>query len=205
MYDFLDDSTRLVFDVGALGGGLAHQCAKVGIECVSIEPLPEAYEAILKIMPDAIVIQKALGTEPGRADLTICGTLSTMVPEKWFGPRSRFRHIDTSGTVEVEVTTLDELIAEYGKPDFVKIDVEGYELEVLKGLSQPVPLLSFEYTPPFYKDAAACLDHLVGLGMKEYNYRDGDGWGGFKFDWGHRIMPKLPPEPSYGMLFARES
>ena len=39
----------------------------------------------------------------------------------------------------VPATTLDELIAAYGIPAFVKIDVEGMEHEVLAGLSQPVP------------------------------------------------------------------
>jgi hypothetical protein len=45
----------------------------------------------------------------------------------------------------VNVATLDSLIDEFGVPDYAKIDVEGFDLEVLRGLSRPIPLLSFEY------------------------------------------------------------
>jgi len=36
----------------------------------------------------------------------------------------------------VETLTLDEIINNYGSIDLIKIDVEGYELEVIKGISR---------------------------------------------------------------------
>jgi hypothetical protein len=68
----------------------------------------------------------------------------------------------------VEVTTLDELIREYGMPDFCKIDVEGFEYEVFTGLSRPLPALSFEYLPQGVERAERCLDRLAELGSYEY-------------------------------------
>lgn len=56
-----------------------------------------------------------------------------------------------SGEQEVTVTTLDALIQKHGLPGFIKIDVEGYELEVLRGLSQPVPCLSIECLFPEFR------------------------------------------------------
>jgi len=44
------------------------------------------------------------------------------------------------------MVTLDAATIEtFGKPFYCKIDVEGWELDVLKGLSQPIPLISFEF------------------------------------------------------------
>jgi hypothetical protein len=68
------------------------------------------------------------------------------------------------------VVTLDSLIAEYGAPAFCKIDVEGYEIEVLRGLTTPVRALSFEYLPPAHDAALTCLDLVAALGTYEYNY-----------------------------------
>ena len=48
-----------------------------------------------------------------------------------------FEHVRWDAAETVPVTTLDALIAEHGPPRFVKIDVEGHEAEVLRGLSRP--------------------------------------------------------------------
>jgi hypothetical protein len=67
------------------------------------------------------------------------------------------------------LVTLDELITQYGEPQFCKIDVEGFEHEVLLGLSRPLPSLSFEYIPIAIDGAVACVERLGALG--EYRYR----------------------------------
>ena len=71
----------------------------------------------------------------------------------------------------VPVTTLDALIQQYGKPAFCKIDVEGAELDVLRGLSQPLSALSFEYIPAVMETALGCIDWLSQLANYEYNWR----------------------------------
>jgi hypothetical protein len=68
-----------------------------------------------------------------------------------------------------EIDTLDAAISQYGAPDYCKIDVEGFELEVLDGLSRPVPLLSFGFWKEFREKTEACLGRLRAIGFRRFN------------------------------------
>jgi hypothetical protein len=81
----------------------------------------------------------------------------------------RFRRIRWDTVISVPLISLDELIARHGEPQFCKIDVEGFEHEVLGGLSQPLMALSFEYIPVAIDRAIACLERISTLG--DYRYR----------------------------------
>ena len=60
--------------------------------------------------------------------------------------------------------SLDAMIAQYGLPAFIKIDVEGFELEVLRGLSCPVPCISMEFTPEYIENTFAAVEHVESIG-----------------------------------------
>jgi uncharacterized membrane protein len=70
----------------------------------------------------------------------------------------------TTSARVVPVTTLNDLIERYGHPDFVKIDVEGCEADVLKGLSSRVPLISLEFHSIEIDHAEECLAILANMG-----------------------------------------
>jgi len=73
---------------------------------------------------------------------------------------------------KVETTTLEKLIASHGIPFYIKIDVEGHELNVLSGLKQPVPYLSFEINlPEFKEEGVECIRILAEIAADgEFNY-----------------------------------
>jgi hypothetical protein len=78
---------------------------------------------------------------------------------------------EIESTVEVPVTTLDVAIAQYGLPDYCKIDVEGYEVQVLQGLTRPIPLLSLEYhlRRDGTQQLIECLNYLSRFGEIRLN------------------------------------
>jgi hypothetical protein len=77
-------------------------------------------------------------------------------------------------SVTVPCITLDWMICDYGCPTFVKIDVEGFEDQVLAGLTAQVPALSFEFTTIARPVAQACLDRLAALGPYRFDVALGE-------------------------------
>ena len=173
-------SGDLCFDIGANLGNRVRCFRAIGCRVVAVEPQASCRERLAKrFAADAgvILVPKAAGRAAGVATLHVSSihVLSSMSDRFIRGTQEsgRFRGVDWGRTEEVEVTTLDALIAEHGMPRFVKIDVEGHEVEVLAGLSQPVPALSFEWTPELYEQARDCIGRLMELGDYEFNL----SWG----------------------------
>jgi len=98
--------------------------------------------------------------------------------KEWISTTAASGRFDTGpakGIVEVEAITLDEAIEEFGVPRFCKIDVEGYELDVLKGLSSRIEYLSLEFAIEYLDHTKACLDLLKSRGwMIEVAYSLGE-------------------------------
>jgi hypothetical protein len=84
--------------------------------------------------------------------------------------KGRYAHRVWDKVIDVPVVTLDSLLETFGTPAFCKIDVEGFELNVIQGLNSRIPALSFEFTREFLNDAEKCTQHLDSLGKAKFNY-----------------------------------
>ena len=170
-----------VFDVGANLGNRVKIFLKIGASVVAVEPQKKCVKFLKRAFKgeSGLFIEPlALGKEDGRLDIRIAtsNTISSM-SEEWIHSvrqSGRFNGMSWNKTESVRVTTLDGLIQKYGMPDFMKIDVEGYEPEVLDGLSSYVPALSFEFTPEFIDAAIYCIKLLSDLGNYRFNYAIGE-------------------------------
>lgn len=176
----------LCFDVGAHVGNRVLAWRRLGARVVAVEPQPYLARLLRRWYgrsADVTVLPVALGAMSGSADLYVdprnptVGTLSA----EWMAAVQQdasFAGVHWDEATTVLVTTLDALIEQYGVPAFCKIDVEGYELEVLRGLSRALPALSFEYIPAAMDVAYGCLERLGQLGGKpgcyEFNYFEGE-------------------------------
>ena len=171
----------LCFDVGANMGNRTKIFRRLGARVVAVEPQAECLAVLRRAFGSdrgVTVVAQAVGATPGTATLfrSDAHTISSLSQEWIDSVRSSGRFADhawDSGQ-SVPVTTLDSLIAIHGLPDFIKVDVEGFELHVLQGLTQPVPALSFEFTPEMMHSALGCVDYLARLGDAEFNYSLGE-------------------------------
>jgi len=79
--------------------------------------------------------------------------------------------IDVSAHVgtRVRVVTLDSVIASFGTPRYIKIDTEGFEEQVLAGLSTPIELISVEFIPGFRHLSRYVVRRLMSLGNYRFN------------------------------------
>ncbi|MCU0833555.1 MAG: FkbM family methyltransferase [Chromatiaceae bacterium] len=172
----------LCFDVGAHVGNRVRCWRGLGGRVVAVEPHPDLVTVLGRLYgrdPQVHLVAAGLGARAGRAPLLADGhnlTVATLSPD-WaerMGSDPAFRGIAWRPQGEVEVTTLDALIARFGRPDFVKIDVEGLEAEVLAGLSEALPAISFEYLAAAREVALVCVDRLEALAAYRYNWSPGE-------------------------------
>jgi len=172
----------LCFDIGAHVGNRMRVWLALGARVVAVEPQPHLFSWLQWLYgrhPRVTLLQTAVAAQSGTATLHISSrtpTVSTL-STSWIQsvqPDPSFAWVKWDKTVPVPVLTLDELIVKYGRPVHCKLDIEGYELEALLGLTQPIPTLSFEHIPAATDLTTACLTRLTELGYKQFNYTPGE-------------------------------
>jgi len=167
----------LCFDVGANVGRRSKIFLELGAKVITVEPQPDCMTQLKKKYDGnshVVLVQKAVGETRGSAEMMLCDSHSlSSLSKSWIETvksSGRYSSCTWNKAVTVAVVTLDDLISQYGKPAFIKIDIEGYEYEAVKGLSQPVGMISLEFTPEFMDSTLKCVEHLSKISASEFNY-----------------------------------
>jgi FkbM family methyltransferase len=205
----------LVFDAGAHVGDRVAAFRRLKARVVAIEPQP-ALVRTLRILyghDEGVVIEPmALGERVGSVELRLNldnPTVSTASDEFVAAARGAPGWDGQAWTrrITVPMTTLDSLVARHGVPSFIKIDVEGFEAQVLAGLSQRVEGLSFEFTTIQREVALAALDRCVTLGFCRFDAALGESQTLVHGTWRsadviRRWLIALPDEANSGDIYA---
>lgn len=206
----------LCFDIGAHLGNRTKVWRKLGATVIAVEPQEVCLSHLRKRFGQdegVTILPVAVAAEAGETMLHVSAltpTITSLAGADWqqdMQDSSSFT-VKWDYSVPVKTVTLEELVQEYGIPDFCKIDVEDLELEVLKGLHTAIPLLSFEYLSIRIEKTIDCIRRLEEIGNYEYNWSYGESHIMEAKDWLNasdiiNILAPYTREDRSGDVYAR--
>lgn len=202
----------MYFDIGSNIGKWAlaniDQCDKI----VSVEASPFTFQRLVQhCQHDRILLLNFAVCNNDGKDITFyhadADVLSTINKEWLTSESSRF-HNYTFTEIVCKTITIDQLIAEHGKPELIKIDVEGGEYECISSLTQKVDVLCFEWASEVNDITFKCLDYLTTLGFTEFYVQFGDDYTYRPTEYGSLDLAKQQllntvPKEHWGMIWCR--
>jgi FkbM family methyltransferase len=168
----------LIFDIGANRGLKTRIFLELGARVIAVDPdasnqktLTERFLAYRLRKKPVVVVGKAVSDRNGHETFWISepgfemNTLNPRWAETLERDPARFGRTFKFGEKrQVETLTLEQMISTYGRPFYIKIDVEGHEPNVLKGLQTAVRYLSFEVNlPDLRREGEQCIAQLLRI------------------------------------------
>lgn len=214
-YGSLIGSDDLVFDVGANIGQRATVFSQLAKRVVAFEPQPKCVKHLksrFMFTKNVVIEHIALSDVEGKAVIyeSSAHTLTSM-SRKFIDTVSKdlFKEYEWKKGTAVKTDTLDHAVELHGEPKFIKIDVEGFELNVLNGLSYAAPFISFEFTPQLLDEARSCVQRIHNISNDyHYNYCLGENWN-FQLEnhadystFVDKILPEAGNQGCFGDIYA---
>lgn len=144
---FLDIGANIGYET-MWGAHLVGQSGRV----YSFEPLPHLIKQInesleLNNFSNVSIIKKASGEKEGTATL--------FIHKEDAGLTSIKNSLGATDELNIEITTVDKELSQVNRLDVIKLDVEGYEYEALRGgeniICKFLPIIIFEFSPHLYE------------------------------------------------------
>ena len=166
----------IIFDIGSNVGIFTDKCLELlnPSKIILVEANPNLYESLKqKYSGDSRieVLNFAVSSKSNeKINFYLCNdhVLSTASID-WM-TKSRFGHGFNWTEIKINTITLDDLIQKYGTPNLMKVDVEGYELEVFKGLGSKQEKICFEWAEEEYGKLNQIIGKLESLGYDKFGF-----------------------------------
>jgi len=144
------DNIEVVWDIGAFIGDHTRFYLDLGKNVVAVEPNPLAFKCLSHNCPEATLLNIAASAAEGKLRLAQYDNAGAS-------------RVTFDGSIEVSAIPLDFL--DLPPPGFIKIDAEGWEYDVIQGISKTLkkhrPIMFIEINSEALKTNGCCADDIV--------------------------------------------
>lgn len=169
---------ELALDIGSFTGDSVVGIQSMGYKhIVCIEPDPHNFDKLKSNYGKnaTITLIKKAVSDKSEEIIKLCSTrnlpfLNSLDP-KWLTKtrHNQFYRPNQYEEVDVETITIPDIIELVGKsPDYIKIDVEGWEKQVIRCIKEKPELVSFEWISERLDDNLSCISMLRDLGFSKF-------------------------------------
>tara|TARA_R110000868_G_scaffold332033_1_gene592985 strand:- start:778 stop:1464 length:687 start_codon:yes stop_codon:yes gene_type:complete len=199
----LSVNPKLCFDFGANNGGMAQSLAQKCKIVHAFEPVPDMFDKLCDVAyVHRNIVPFRLGVADVRKELKGQSVFNTWsILPAGSRPDTALDYVGKP-PFDMKLVTLDEHSEIYGSPDIIKLDVDGYELRVLKGglktlSKKPVPIyFEYSYLPTFLGDS---IEEMVAL-IYKLGYQAWSIDGKYVAETKEAMIGHYPQHTSYDVI-----